>query len=85
MEVRIDERRRYEPSTRVDLRGGFCFTCGLQHGDTSLPDPDINVCAAVGQIGATDDQVEHEVSVSSAEVPVANASNRGTAIRSWRV
>src|SRR5260221_14267023 len=60
MEMRVDERRRHQPPVGLDLAGGAGCEPPLQRDDAAVANADIEARAAVRQIGATHDQIEHD-------------------------
>ena len=60
MEMRIDEGRGDQPAADVDLAGGLGLDPGRHLGDAPIGDRDILAFAAVREIGASKDEIEHQ-------------------------
>jgi len=59
MEMRVDERRRYELTTGVErFPGGLC-DLWRNFDDATVLDRNIDSAAAIGQIGIPDEQIDH--------------------------
>ncbi|MNH33732.1 hypothetical protein D3C79_942730 [compost metagenome] len=60
MEMRIDERRGYEPVGCIDFLGCLMFASGGYNiGDLAVLDQNVLLFTSVGKIGVSYNQIEH--------------------------
>src|SRR6516165_2504487 len=71
MEMGIDEGGRHQPAAQIDLPRRLGLEGWLDPRDPAISDGDIVVLAAIRQIGAAQDEVEHHVSSPRALAPVS--------------
>jgi len=62
--MRIDEGRRRQPTSGVDLLTGLGGDLGFHRRDLAFIDGDVDALAAIGEIGVANDQVEHGASLT---------------------